>query len=90
MFVCDTLYRKSACRCDTSKSVSNVLPFVGASGVRAHLVPGVPGEKLLPEEPPDERDKDGDPVPLPGMARSGPPRRRHPGHEGAARLPAVS
>lgn len=29
---------------------------LGQLGVRAHLVRGLPGEELLPEEPADERD----------------------------------
>jgi hypothetical protein len=39
----------------------------GQPGLRAHLVPGLLGEKLLPEEPSDQRDSHGDPVPLPEL-----------------------
>lgn len=41
------------------------LPPPGQLGVGAHLVRGLPGSELLPEEPADQRDAHRHPVPLP-------------------------
>ena len=45
----------------------------GSSGVGARVVRGLSGQVPLPQEQPDWGDEDGDPVPLPVLAR-----RQHP------------
>lgn len=57
----------------------------GQPGVRAHLVQGLPGAKLLPEERPDAGDQNLDAVSPAELARQ-----RHPHlHSPAPRLPQV-
>lgn len=57
----------------------------GQPGVRAHLVQGLPGAKLLPEERPDAGDQNLDAVSPAELARQ-----RHPHlHPSAPRLPQV-
>lgn len=46
-------------------SFAFVLLIPGQLGVGAHLVRGLPGAQLLPEEPADQRDAHRHPVPLP-------------------------
>ena len=41
----------------------------GTSGVGTYLVRWLPGQEFLPEEPSDQWDAHGDPVPLPDLAR---------------------
>lgn len=54
-------------------SLTSGLHLPGQLGLGAHLVRGLPGAQLLPEEPADQRDAHRHPVPLPVL--DGP---RHP------------
>lgn len=45
-------------------SLALLLQLPGQLGLGAHLVRGLPGAQLLPEEPADQRDPHRHPVPL--------------------------
>ena len=83
----DTFLRTSfmdSFRCTLFRSTSGD-SISGAPCFGAHLVWGLSGALVLPEEPADRRNADGDPVPLLDLARP-----RHPGvHQGSARLQKV-